>query len=208
MTTRHSRRDVIEAAGRLFAQKGYHGTSMRDLGRELGLLGSSLYAHIESKEDLLVEVVGRGAAVFQEAADHALTTPGSATDRLRALVAGHVDVVLDHMDEVRTFLNEARALDDGHRERVVGARDRYEQAFRQVLTEGLDDGSFAPDVDPKLGAIFILSILNALDRWYRPGGPIGRDDLVEAIMRFVLEGLGQAVRRDLKDRASGVREDS
>ncbi len=189
MTTRHSRRDVIEAAGRLFAQKGYHGTSMRDLGRELGLLGSSLYAHIRSKEDLLVEVVDRGAAMFQEAAEKALAVDGTAADRLRALVAGHVDVVLDHMDEVRTFLNEARALDDGHRERVVGARDRYEQAFRRVLAEGADDGSFAPDIDPKLGAIFILSILNALDRWYHPGGPVTRDDLVEAIMRFALSGL-------------------
>lgn len=190
MSTRHSRRDVVEAAGRLFARKGYHGTSMRDLGRELGLLGSSLYAHISSKEDLLVEVVDRGAAMFQEAAETALATPGTAADRLRALVAGHVGVVLDHMDEVRTFLNEARALDGGHRRRVVGARDRYEQAFRQVLAEGIEDGSFASEVDPKLGAIFVLSILNALDRWYRPGGEVGRDDLVDQILGFVVHGLG------------------
>ncbi len=190
MTTRHTRRDVVEAAGRLFAQKGYHGTSMRDLGRELGLLGSSLYAHISSKEDLLVEVVDRGAAMFQESADRALSAPGSAVDRLRALVAGHVGVVLGHMDEVRTFLNEARALDDGHRARVLAARDRYEQAFRQVLAEGVEEGSFRADLDPKLTAIFVLSILNALDRWYRRGGPLDADGLVDALMEFVMEGIG------------------
>ena len=61
VTTRNSRGDVVSAAGRLFAERGYQATSMRDLGKELGMLGSSLYAHVESKQDLLVEVVEEGA---------------------------------------------------------------------------------------------------------------------------------------------------
>ena len=59
---RNTRDDVVRAAGRLFADRGYHGTSMRDLGRELGLHGSSLYSHISSKEDLLVDLASRAAA--------------------------------------------------------------------------------------------------------------------------------------------------
>ncbi len=54
VSIRNTRSDVVDAAGRLFAQRGYHGTSMRDLGKELGLLGSSLYSHVDSKQDLLV----------------------------------------------------------------------------------------------------------------------------------------------------------
>ena len=76
VVTRNSRSDVVAAAGRLFAERGYHGTSMRDLGRELGLLGSSLYAHVESKQDLLVEVVEEGARLFQDSAEEALARVG------------------------------------------------------------------------------------------------------------------------------------
>ena len=185
-----SRDDVITAAGKLFSTRGYHGTSMRDLARELGLLGSSLYSHIASKADLLVEVVERGAVLFQESADRAMATPGDGLARLRALVSGHVDVVLDHPDAVRTFLYEAHALDQSHRARVLAARDRYEQAFRTVLESGAGDGSLRTDLDPPLAAIFLLSILNALERWYHPDGRLSRDELVQEILAFGLDGIG------------------
>lgn len=180
-STRNTRADVVATAGRMFAEKGYHGTSMRDLGKELGLLGSSLYSHIDSKEDLLVEVVDEGARLFLDSARRATEVEGSAGERLTALIAGHVDVVLDHQDVVRTYLNEARMLDEGHRSRVVESRDAYETMFRSVIGEGVDSGEFRADVDSKIAAIFILSILNALERWYRSDGELDRDRIVEAI---------------------------
>jgi AcrR family transcriptional regulator len=189
VTTRNSRADVVAAAGRLFAERGYHGTSMRDLGRELGLLGSSLYAHVQSKQDLLVEVVEEGARLFEESAGRAMLEEGSASERLRALVAGHVDVVLDNLDIARTFLNEARMLDDEHRSRVIAARDSYEKAFREVTAGGVADGEFREDVDPKIFSILILSILNAVERWYRPNGPLDRRGLVDAIVSTTLSGI-------------------
>jgi TetR/AcrR family transcriptional regulator, cholesterol catabolism regulator len=190
--SRNSREDVIRTAGRLFAERGYHGTSMRDLGRELGLHGSSLYSHISSKEDLLVDVVARGADLFEGSARRALAAPGGAEIRLRELIAGHVAVVLDNLDVARTFLNEARALDESRRDAVVAARDRYEQAFRSVLEEGRRDGTFAPGTDPRIAAILVLSILNAIDRWYRPDGPLDRAGLVDRIVDFTLSGVGVA----------------
>jgi AcrR family transcriptional regulator len=190
VSTRNTKADVVATAGRMFAEKGYHGTSMRDLGKELGLLGSSLYSHIDSKEDLLVEVVDEGARLFLDAADKAMTVDGTAGERLAALIAGHVDVVLDHQDVVRTYLNEARMLDEGHRSRVVESRDAYEMMFRSVIGDGMDSGEFRADLDPKIAAIFILSILNALERWYRPDGDLNRDRIVEAISTSAIASLG------------------
>lgn len=191
VTTRNSRADVVAAAGRLFADRGYHGTSMRELGRELGLLGSSLYAHVESKQDLLVEVVEEGARLFQDSANRALAEVGSAPDRLRRLVAGHVDVVLDNRDVVRTFLNEARMLDEDHRARVIAARDGYEQAFRSVIGEGVANGTFRADADPKIASILILSMLNAVERWYRPHGALDRSGLVDSIVSLTTLGIAR-----------------
>jgi len=179
----------VAAAGRLFAERGYHGTSMRDLGKELGLLGSSLYAHVESKQDLLVDVVAEGSRLFEASAAAATQHEGSATEVLAALIKGHVDVVLDNLDIARTFLNEARMLDSDHRARVVEARDHYEGTFRRVVRAGAADGSFRRDVDPKTGTIFVLSVLNAVERWYDPSGDLDRAALVAALTEFALRGL-------------------
>ena len=187
--TRTTREDVVTAAGRLFAADGYDGTSMRDLGREVGLLGSSLYAHVEGKQELLVEIVMRGSVLFEDSARAAVETPGPARDQLRAFIAGHVGVVLGHLDVARTFLNEARALDSGHRAQVIAARDAYEGTLRAILAAGVDDGSVRAGLDPKLEGIFILSILNAIDRWYQADGVIEPDRLVNELYEFVLAGL-------------------
>ena len=189
VATRNTRDDVIAAAGRLFAQRGYHGTSMRDLGKELGLLGSSLYSHVDSKQDLLVEVVQEGAALFEGSAQRAMAVEGDASVRLKALIAGHVDVVLDNLDVARTFLNEARMLDPEQRSRVLSARDHYESAFRSVIASGVADGSFKNGTDPKTASIFILSILNAIERWYRPDGLIDRAGLVDQLVDFIGSAL-------------------
>jgi AcrR family transcriptional regulator len=186
---RNTRDDVVSAAGRLFAERGYHGTSMRDLGRELGLHGSSLYSHIRSKEDLLVDVVQRAADLFQNSAEKAMAGEGDERSRLRALIAGHVDVLLDHVDEARTFLNEARSLDESNRERVLAARDSYEQTFRDTLTRGADKGEFRTGIDPVVTGILLLSVLNSVDRWYRPNGRLDRSKLVDEIMGFTLDGI-------------------
>ncbi len=192
VTTRNTREDIVAAAGRMFADNGYHGTSMRDLGRELGLLGSSLYSHIDSKEDLLVEVVDQGAHLFLDASERAMAGDGGAEQKLRALIAGHVDVVLDHLDVVRTYLNEARMLGESQRTRVVSARDHYEGRFRQVFKQGIDEGVFRPDLDPKIASIFILSVLNAIERWYRPSGSLDRRQLVEKLSQLATSGIQNA----------------
>jgi len=190
--TRHSRESVIQAAGKLFARRGYHGTSMKDLGDELGLLKSSIYSHVSSKEDLLLEVVRRAERLFNDSARKALESTSGEAARLRALVKGHIEVILDHRDEVSTFLNEARALDEQYREAVVAARDGYERIFRQVIRAGVRSGEFDHRVDPVMAGIFILSILNALGRWYRPHGRLQRQQLVEEMWDFISSGLASS----------------
>jgi len=97
--------------------------------------------------------------------------------------------VLGHLDVARTFLNEAQALDPGHRAQVIAARDTYEGTLREILAAGIDDGSFRSGLDPKLEGIFILSILNAIDRWYQADGAITAASLVDELYGFVLAGL-------------------
>ena len=184
-----TREDVVTAASKLFASRGFHGTSMRDLGDELGMLGSSIYSHVRGKNELLVEVVTRGTRLFNGVIVDAEAAGGSAKDRLRNLVSGHVRVVIGHIDESRTFLFESRFLPTPDRGRIVEMRDSYEAVYRKAIRDGIDEGSFAADIDPGMTAIFILSILNALIRWYRPSGDRDADDIGSEMWAFIENGV-------------------
>jgi AcrR family transcriptional regulator len=184
-----TRDDVVAAAGRLFAQRGFHGTSMRDLGEELGMLGSSLYSHVQGKNELLVEVIGRGAEFFNGVVTEAATADGRAIDELRKLVYGHVNVVVEHIDEVRTFLFESRFLPEADRLKIVAMRDSYEAAYRSAIERAEEEGSLVRGIDAGMTAIFILSVLNALIRWYRPTGKRQPDDIALEMWAFIAGGI-------------------
>ena len=162
---------------------------MRDLGEELGMLGSSLYSHVQGKNELLVEVIRRGAEFFNGVVASATGGADPAIEQLRLLVFGHVAVVVGHIDEARTFLFESRFLEEADRLRIVEMRDAYEAAYRNVIQRGIEEGSIGPDVDAGITAIFILSVLNALIRWYRPSGSRGADEIAAEMWSFISNGI-------------------
>lgn len=187
--TRLTRDDIVIGAGKRFGTYGYHGTSMRDLGDDLGILGSSIYAHVGGKHELLVAVVERAGGLFDASAEAALTLDLDPVDTLRELIGGHIDVLVDYAPEATTFLNEAVFLEPEDRARVTKARDEYEAVFRATIARGIEEGAFRADVDPKLSGIYILSVLNATLRWYKPDGRLGRTELAEDIHNFVIRGI-------------------
>src|SRR5918912_719080 len=105
MSSRRS--DLTRAAARLFAEKGYHGTSTADLAEALGVQKGSLYAHIESKADLLWEVSREGAAAFHAALD-GVPDDGPAVERIRAALRAHLRVVSEQLDVATVFVREWR----------------------------------------------------------------------------------------------------
>lgn len=187
--TRLSRDDIIAGAGRRFATHGYHGTSMRDLGDDLGILGSSIYAHVGGKQELLVAVIEGGAEYFDVSAKAALEVDGAA-GQLKAFIKGHIDVILDHRAEARTYLSEVDFLDPERRDTVAQRRDRYEMYLVEILDACVMAGVLSKDVDVRLASIYTLSILNTVDRWFSESGRVKRAELSEDVYRFVLRGLG------------------
>ena len=115
-------------------------------------------------------------------------------EQLRALIGGHLQVVLDHRDEAQTFLNEATALGERHRQAIVKERDTYEALFRSVITNGITEGTFRSDLDANLAATFVLSILNAIERWYQPDGRVDPVNLADQLHRFAMSGFSEANR--------------
>ena len=174
MVETNRRREIEDAASSLFRERGYSGTSVRDIARAVDIQGASLYAHVASKQDVLWAIVERMAARFEAAADGVeATDPGAIVFgpgvHLISLVRAHVGVLTDDIERASVFVHEWRALDPGRRSEIARRRDAYEARFRFAIADGVGTGAFAP-VDPALTATYILTALNGLVGWYQRDG--------------------------------------
>jgi len=189
LPARSRREQIRDVAGRLFSERGYHATSMRDLASELGMQGGSLYAHISSKEDLLVEIVQTAAGQFDTAL---LTLRGDAmpADRkLREAMERHIRVVADNMESATVFFHEWKHLSPGAYTRVTDWRDTIDAFYRDLVTQGIEEGTFRRDLDVKMTANLILSAVNWAYTWYRPGGRLSPRDVAQQYADVLLVGL-------------------
>jgi AcrR family transcriptional regulator len=184
MTSR--RTELTRTAARLFAEKGYHGTSIGELAQAMGVQKGSLYAHIETKEDLLWEVAREGAEAFHAALD---TVPedGPAVERIRAALRAHLRVVSEQLDVATVFIREWRYLDGSRRDRFVAERRRYEERFRALFHEGVELGELRTDLDEATAVLLTLSAANWAYTWLRPGGET--DELADRFTALLLEGI-------------------
>lgn len=183
------RAELVEVAARLFSQRGYHGTSMQDLGSALGIQRGSLYAHIGSKEELLFDVVTDGAERFLARGHEAISRGGSARDRLRAFLVGHVETATQHLEASTVFLNEWRYLSQELRDLVQAKRDTYEAMARRIVEEGVASREFLNDTDVRFAARLVLSAGNWTYTWYRPDGDLTPTEIGERFAELVTRGL-------------------
>ena len=184
MSTRKS--ELTRQAARLFAEKGYHGTSIGDLAEAMGVQKGSLYAHIESKADLLWEVARDGAAAFHAALD-AVPDDLPPAEKIRLALRAHLRVVAEQLDVATVFIREWRYLEGDRREQFVSERRRYEERFRALFQEGRELGDLRTDLDDGTATLLALSAANWAYTWLRPG--LDTDELADRFYAFLLEGM-------------------
>lgn len=182
------REQIYSTAGALFSRRGYAATSVRDIARELDLQGGSLYAHIASKEDVLWAIVTDAADRFFAAVGPIVACGAPATDRLRGMIHAHLAVITGQAERATVFLHDWKFLSPARREVIAARRDEYEGLYRATIAAGIGEGAFAP-TDPKLAATLILSALNGVAGWYRPGGDLEPDVIASRFADLLLNGL-------------------
>ena len=184
MSTR--RAELTRIAARLFAEKGYQGTSLADLADELGMQKPSLYHHIDSKEDLLWEVASEGAAAFHAALD-AVPERAPAVEKIRLALRAHLAVVAGQLDVATVFTREWRHLEGERRERFIAERRRYEERIRDLFREGVEGSELRTDLDVATAALLFLSAANWAYTWLRAGGDT--DALADRFFAVLLDGM-------------------
>jgi AcrR family transcriptional regulator len=183
------RESIIRAATVLFGRESFPATSMRDIAGEVGILAGSLYAHIDGKESLLLEIIEQGIGEFLEAVSAASTQPGPAVERLRAMMRAHVEVVSRDPLKTQIVFHQWRYLGEDNRRRVRAKRSRYEDLFREVIEAGVADGSFDPETDVRIAVLSTLGSLNWTSEWISAEGPTPVEQLSAQLADTMLNGI-------------------
>ena len=184
MATR--RAELAKQAARLFAERGYHGTSIGDLAKALGVQKGSLYAHIDSKQDLLFEAMQEGARAFHEALD-AVPDDAPAAERIRLALRAHLRVVAVQLDVATVFVREWRYLEGERAEEFLAERRRYEERFRALFREGREVGALRTDLDDHAAVLLVLSAANWAYTWLPAGADT--DELADRFFAILVEGV-------------------
>ena len=184
MSTR--RDELATTAARLFAERGFHGTSMGDLAEAMGVQKASLYSLTRSKQDLLYRAMRDGAAAFHAGLD-AVPDDVPAVERIRLALRAHLRVVADQLDVATVFTREWRYLDGPHRDEIRGERRRYEERVRALFREGRDLGELRTDLDDATAALLTLSAANWAYTWL--SSERDTDELADRFTALLVDGI-------------------
>jgi len=182
------REEVISVAERLFSERGYEATSVRDIAEALDIKPGSLYAHIETKEDLLWDILQAAADRFFAAVRPILGSDLVFAEKFKRVIKAHVEVITDSARSAAIFLNEWRHLSEPRRGEFTARRDEYERLIRDLVADGIRQGELG-DVDEKFATMLILSSMNWVYQWYRLDGPMTPEEIARKLTEMLLNGL-------------------
>lgn len=186
-------REIYEAAVDLFWEKGYFGTSMRDLAAAVGVQISSLYYYNGAKQDLLIQIMERTMLDLTRAVRDAVESAEGIREQLAAAVRAHVLFHGDHPREAFVTDSELRALEPENRERMLALRDAHQAIFERLIGEGVAGRLFdVPDV--KLATYAITTMCTAVGTWYRPDGRLPIGDVAVQYVEMALRALAYTRR--------------
>jgi TetR/AcrR family transcriptional regulator, cholesterol catabolism regulator len=209
-TPRARRRDrqrdaILRAAARLFRQRGYADTGMRDIAAAADLSAANLYHYFDGKHDLLFYCQDRALDRMIAATVKARRESASATERLRIVCTAHLQTLLDEIEGATAHL-QIDSLPPVLRDEIVKKRDRYERALRKLIADGIRAGELL-DADPAIITRAMLGAMNWTVTWFRPDGTDTAAQVGEIISRFLVRGVAMptpAVKHTLTEAGQQV----
>ena len=175
---------ILRTAARIFAEKGYHQASIRDIARETGVSLSGLYYYFDSKEELLFLIQDHAFGTLLANVERLLQGVDEPLRRLRIVMETHLRYFVSAKDEMKVLSHEAEALTGDFRRTVNGKKRRLTEIAMEILTELRPDGG----VDPRVATFAMFGMMNWLYNWHRPEEDVPVDRLVDDMFRIFTEG--------------------
>jgi AcrR family transcriptional regulator len=183
----HDLESVLAVAVEVFNERGYDGTSMRDLSERLGIAKSAIYHHVTGKEELLRLALDRALTGLSAVADRARVLPAPAIERLEYLVRGSVEV-LEAESPYVTLLLRVRGNTTVERA-ALDRRRAFDRFVADLVGAAQRDGDIDPDRDALITARLLFGLVNSIVEWYRPTRREGARPLADAVCAMAFDGL-------------------
>ncbi|MCS3797909.1 TetR/AcrR family transcriptional regulator [Niastella sp. OAS944] len=185
-----TRKDVIIAkAAKLFREKGFSATSMRDLAEHVGVEAASLYNHISSKAEILQEICFKTANNFMSQIEEVDATPNkSAIEKIQAVLRFHIRQMLDNYEEVYVSDREWKHLTDPYLSNMQTQRRAYRQRIASIIEEGIRKGEIKP-IDAPTAVLIMLHAVSGIESWHRSKKKIAGEVLEDNMVQILVDGL-------------------
>ncbi|MEV6712524.1 TetR/AcrR family transcriptional regulator [Lentzea sp. NPDC051208] len=180
---------LIDAATRLFADKGYERVAVQEIVEHAGVTKGAMYHYFGSKDDLLHEIYGRLLRLQTEHLEKIASSTGPVAERLREAAVDVIVTSVDDFDAAKVFFRSMNHLSEEKQREVRAERRRYHEKFRGLIEEGQRNGTFRDDVPADVATYYFFGSLHQLGTWYRPDGDIPAGRLAEHYADLLIHSL-------------------
>jgi len=186
---KESRRDqILKAATRIFSEKTYHGTTLKDIADAVGMLKGSLYYYIASKEKLLADIILEAVHTLNEDLVRVENANLSPVERLRQIVREHVKFNAIYREAGTLFVTEKNVISSLEMGELMESFERRDKLLARTLNEAIEMGLYRP-VDVRITSLAIVGLCNSVLFWVRPSGRLSYDDIANSFFELIHDGL-------------------
>jgi AcrR family transcriptional regulator len=179
---------ILEAAARIFSEKGFHATSMNDIAEAVNLQKASLYYHFGSKQEILISLLDHALDLINSRLESVLAQSLPPDEKLRQAMVSYLQTIAENQNLSAVLLLELRSLDPQLKARHASRREKFERLWRDLIIEGKQEGVFN-SIDPSLTGRAILGVMNWTVTWYRSDGPRSATEIANLFADLLLQGL-------------------
>ncbi len=184
-----TKEQILDAAAQIFRLKGYHATSMQDIAGAVNLQKASLYHHVSSKQEILLDLLDQALELLTEQINIVVEDETISPDeKLRQMMRSYLKALTDHVDLASVLLMEHRSLSPELHARHIPNRDRFEALWREVIEEGMQSGEFS-SAETALTVRNLLGAMNWVITWFKPKGDLSIEEISDQTAALFLNGL-------------------
>ncbi len=178
---------LLAAAAKVFADQGFHRTSMRDLAKASGISLAGLYYYVQSKDELLYLIQTRNFDAVISGMEERLQGVTDPIERLARFIDNHLDYFATHMAEMKVLSHEAEVLEGDYLEQVNEKKRAYTRALMDILAE-VERTHGPAHANRRMAAYLLFGMMNWIYTWYDPLGDLGVELLAQTVCRLFLGG--------------------
>lgn len=191
MPKKSMRVNILEASIRLFRTYGYIKTSIDDISQAVGLTKGGVYHYVDNKENILAEIHDYMADAYLKRLNKYVNSEPDPHRKLIKYIKTHTEIMKDFQDYIKVFFTEAENLSTESFERIMRKRDIGKKMLYDIIVSGIRTKQFRDDIDPNIVTFLVLGMINWFYQWYRPGGALSIEEIIENINTVVLHGISK-----------------